>query len=96
MYVKKIHTCTSFLISGLFAIFEDIWSRSDACFFGLHFYATDFLKIHLFSFMCISVFPNVCICSRCILGVFKVYKRLLDPLKLEIWMVVSHHVNAAN
>lgn len=74
----------------------DIWMTNSSHILFHQMSLSLFLKIHFF-LLCVSVFvPNVCICSRCILGVFKVHKRLLDLLEVEIWMVVSHHVDAGN
>lgn len=62
----------------------DIWMTNSSHILFHQMSLSLFLKIHFF-LLCVSVFvPNVCICSRCILGVFKVHKRLLDLLEVEI------------
>jgi hypothetical protein len=38
--------------------------------------------------------PHVCLCTTCVPGVYGHQKRVLDPLILELQMVVECHVVA--
>jgi hypothetical protein len=38
----------------------------------------------------------MCIHAYCVCGTHGVQKRTLDSLQLELWMAVSHHVDAGN
>lgn len=43
----------------------------------------------------LECFTCICMCTTCMLSVLR-GQRALDPLELELWMVMSHHVNAGN
>jgi hypothetical protein len=46
--------------------------------------------------MCMSGFLHVCMCTICVPGALGSQKGEMDPLELELWMVVNHHVGAGN
>lgn len=54
-------------------------------------------KINLFYFMCMNVLP-ACVSANhmCVWCPQKKKKRALDPLGLELQMVLSHHVGTEN
>lgn len=54
-----------------------------------------FLKIFIFYFMCMIVFP-ACKCSRYVPSIPRGQKRALDALGLDLQMVVSCHVCVGN
>lgn len=39
---------------------------------------------------------HVCMCVTCVPGIQGSKKRALGPLELDLWMIVSHHVDAGN
>lgn len=43
-----------------------------------------------------SGFLHLCICTMCVPGAIGGQKGSMDPLELELWMVVNHHVGAGN
>ena len=51
-----------------------------------------------FIFILCLFYVYECFLHVCTTYVFHAHRgrRALDPLELELWMVVSHHVNAAN
>lgn len=56
-----------------------------------------FLKISLFFLFHVSViWQHVCMCTTRMLSVLGGQTRSLDPLELELWMVVSHCVGLVN
>lgn len=48
------------------------------------------------NFMCMHVCLHLCMCTMCMLGTCRGQKRPLDPLDLELWMLLSHHVETGN
>jgi hypothetical protein len=47
-------------------------------------------------YLCIGVFClHVCMCTMCMPGACD-QKKVPDPLELELWMVVSHHLSSGN
>lgn len=46
-------------------------------------------KVVCFYFMCVRVCLRVCMCITHVLGPHVSQKRVLDPMELESWMVVS-------
>lgn len=55
-----------------------------------------FFLIVLDLFILFSVYecfcPNACVCTTCVLVACRSQKRMPDPLKLEIWMVLKNQV----
>lgn len=45
---------------------------------------------------CIAYFLSVCTCATCVAGALRGQKRELDPLGLELWMVMSCGVGDGN
>lgn len=46
--------------------------------------------------MCMSLCLYVCICTMCIPGSHEGQKKVLNPLEVELPMVVSHHFSAGH
>lgn len=43
-----------------------------------------------------DVLPGLCMCTVCMPDTYVGQKRALNPLKLELWVVVSPHMGARN
>jgi hypothetical protein len=57
----------------------------------------NFLMGFVLFVLCVWVFClHVCLCPTCMAGVCEGQKRALDPLKLELQMLVNHYVGAGN
>ena len=50
----------------------------------------------IFYFMCMAVLSALYVCEPCMSGACEDQKRALDPLELELQIVVSHHVDAGH
>jgi hypothetical protein len=61
-------------------------------------YSNIFYYFIYFQYLCVWAFAHmyVYVPTICLLGACEGQKRPPDPLEVEIWMVVSHHISSGN
>lgn len=71
-------------------LYGDLFSCLLACFsICVYFLILDLLSSYMF-------FLSVYLCTMCMPDTHRGQKRVSNPLELELWMVVNHHVGAGS
>lgn len=73
------------------------WNTGPAMTFILGFSSIFFLKTFLGHFiLCVMIYSRVCVYTMCVSDACGDQMRVLVPLKLELWMIVSIHLGSEN